>query len=109
MKDVVLLFLFTGLGFPLGAALALFILWMDKQKRPPRHRPPAAIPGGLAIIGIGTNLAFVVLNAAGQNWHQMQAHLLMAAFFALATSSIWVVTRRPQIAPPDRPNYGDDI
>jgi len=109
MEDALLLLLFAGLGFPVGAALARFILWMDKQRRPPRRRPAAAIPGGIAIIGIGTNLASVVLNAAGHNRHQMQAHLLMAAFFVLATSGAWIVTRRPQIAPPDRPNYGDDI
>jgi|GEM_PF-1947115 len=109
MKDALLFILFAALGFPLGAGLARFILWMDKQKRPPRRRPAAAIPGGIAIIGIGFNLLFAVLNAVKHNWHDMDEHLLMAVFFVLATWGACVVTHRVPVEPPDGPNYGDGI
>ena len=109
MKDALLLLLFTGLGFPLGAALALFVLWMDKQKRPPRRRPTAVIPVGIAILGIGSSMLLAVFNAVEHHWHDMNEHLMMAVFFVPATWGAWLVTRRTQIGPPDGPNYGDGI
>jgi hypothetical protein len=109
MKDALLLLLFAGLGFPVGAALALFILWMDKQRRPPRRRPAAAIPGGIAIIGISINLPFAGLRGARHDWQGMVEDLIMAIFFVLASWGAWSVTRCAQLKPSDRPNYGDDI
>ena len=109
MKDAGLLFLFICAGFPLGAALALFILGMDKHRRLPRQPPATAITGGIAVCGVGGNLGLALLSAVQHEWNGMQNHLIVTAVFVSATWGALLVTRRVQSERPEKPGEGDDV